>query len=189
MRTALICDPDHDTRIALRRKLKELGFDEMLECRDGESAVVTACANSLEIAIIDISLRRKDRSNAAFEIRRGSMIPILLLTACCDQRTLQMAKRIGAAEILVKPFRDHDLALAVEMAFAHTEEVEILKENVKDLNETIESRRIIEKAKEVLMRSRGLYPFEAFRRIQKLASDNQTSMRKIAEAFLLTEGL
>jgi len=189
MSCALICDGDHSVRMSLRKGLSELGFTGILECRDGESAVVTACANTPEIAIVDAGMRRKNRTNAAFEIRRRLRIPVLLLTDCCDQRTLQIAKRVGTTGILGKPFRDQDLALAVEMAFAHTEEIEVLKESVKDLHEVTESRKVIDRAKSLLVRTQGVYPHEAFRWIQRLATDKQTSMRQIAEAFLLLEGL
>jgi len=88
---------------------------------------------------------------------------------------------------LTKPLRDQDLWPAIELAFAHADEVEHLKEQVKDLQETIESRKVIEKAKGVLMRTHGLSEPEAFRRMQKLAMDKRKSMKQIAEAILLTE--
>ncbi|HEX8961157.1 MAG TPA: response regulator [Geobacteraceae bacterium] len=184
MRSALICDGEPGIRSSLKNKLKELGFEEILECGDGGAAVETAWAHNPDIAILDIL----NGMGAAREIRQKLKIPVILLTACCDQETVHKARKIGVTAILVKPFRGQELLPAIEMAFAHTEEVEILKENVKDLTVTIETRRLIDKAKALLMSSQGLYPFEAFRRIQKQALAKQTSMRKIAEAVLLTEG-
>ena len=189
MGIALICDAQHNVRISLRKKLKELGFDQILECDEGESAVVTASANPLDLVILDIEMRGKNRSSAAYEIRQKLKVPMVLLTDRCDEGTVKKAKRIEAAEILVKPFEDQDLVLAIEMASAHCEEMEILKENVKDVRCAVEGKRIINKAKRILMRSEGLNALEAFRCIQKLAANKQTSMRLIAEAFLLTEGL
>jgi AmiR/NasT family two-component response regulator len=188
LRSVLICGVEPGIKISLKNKLKELGFEEILECCDDELAVETAYANPPNIAILNVVMSRKDCLRVAREIRQKLKIPILLLTACCDQETLKRAIKIGITAILVKPFRGQDLWPAIEMAFAHNEEVEILKENVKGLSEVIESRKIIDKAKTLLIRSQGLYPFEAFRKIQKLAVDKQTSMRQIAEAVLLTEG-
>lgn len=187
MGLALICDPDHAVRITMRKELQEIGFD-ILECRDGRSAVVTARANTVEIAIVDIGMRDEDRSSAAYEIRRLG-IPVLLLVDSCDPPVTRVARRVGAAGILVKPFRGEDLVVGVEMAFAHTEELEVLKENVKDLQETAETSKVISKAKDLLVRTKGIYPLEAFSWIKRLAVENRTSMRKIAEAFIITEGL
>ena len=89
--------------------------------------------------------------------------------------------------MLTKPLRSQDLWPAIELACAHTDEVEALKEEVDDLKETIESRKVIEKAKGALMRSRKLSEPDAFRMMQKLAMDKRKSMRQIADAVLLTE--
>ena len=188
MRTVLICDGEPAVRASVKSKLRELGFDAVFECCDGASAVSTACANLPDIAILDAAMPRKDGLSAAREIRQKLKIPVILLVSLCDPDTLNKAKKIGITTILSKPFRGQDLLPAIEMAFAHAEEVELLKEHVEDLKKTIESREIIDKAKGVLLRSQGLSEFGAFRRIQKLAMDKKKSMRQIAEALLLTEG-
>jgi response regulator NasT len=100
---------------------------------------------------------------------------------------VKRAGEIGIAAFLTKPLREQDLWPAIELAFAHVEEVEALKEQVEDLKDTIESRKVIEKAKGVLMRTQNLSEPEAFRKMQKLAMDKRKSMRQIAEAILLTE--
>ena len=189
MRSVLICDSEPTVRSGVKNKLKELGFDALFECGDGESAVSMACTNLPDIAILDAALPNKDGLSAAREIRQKLKIPVILLLSLCDPDTLNRAKKIGITTILTKPFRGQDLLPAIEMAFAHAEEVELLKEHVEDLKKTIESREIIDKAKEVLLRSEGLSESGAFRRIQKLAMDKQRSMRQIAEAILITEGV
>ena len=112
---------------------------------------------------------------------------IIFLTAAYDSETVLKAKESGIAAFMTKPLREQDLWPAIELAFAHADEVESLKEQVEDLKETIESRKVVEKAKGVLMRSQGLSEPEAFRKMQKLAMDKRKSMRQIAEAILLTE--
>ena len=98
---------------------------------------------------------------------------------------MKRASETGVAAFLTKPLREQDLWPAIELAFAHADEIEHLKEQVEDLKETIESRKIIEKAKGILMRTQGLSEPEAFRRMQKLAMDKRKSMRQIADAILL----
>lgn len=188
MRSVLICNDEPIVRTGIKNKLRELGFDVIFECSDGASAVSTACENLPDIAILDTAIPKNDGLSAAREIRQKLKIPIILLMSLCDPDTLNRAKKIGITTILSKPFRGQDLLPAIEMAFAHAEEVELLKEHVEDLKKTIESREIIDKAKRVLLRSQGLSEFGAFRRIQKLAMDKKRSMRQIAEAILLIEG-
>jgi response regulator NasT len=187
MRTVLICDDEPVIRMSLKNKLLELGFDEVIECGDGQAAVKLALDRLPDIAVIDISMPKMDGIAASREIKKKLKIPIILLTASCDPDSVQKAKEAGIAAFLTKPLREQDLWPAIELAFAHADEVEELKEQVDDLRESIENRKVIEKAKGALMRSQGLSEPEAFRRLQKLAMDKRKSMRQIAEAILLTE--
>lgn len=187
MRSVLVCDDEPIILRSLKNKLKELGFDEILECGDGAKAVELAVSRLPDIAILDVAMPGLDGISAAREIRKMLKIPIILLTACYDPDTVKRAGECGIAAFLAKPLREQDLWPAIELAFAHAEEIEALKEQVEDLKETIESRKVIEKAKGVLMRSHGLSEPEAFRKMQKLAMDKRKSMRQIAEAILLTE--
>ena len=187
MRTVLICDDEPIIRMSLKNKLKDLGFEQIWECGDGECAVTTALSNIPDMAILDIGMPKKDGITAAREILKKLKIPIIFLTAAYDAETVRKARDAGVAAFLTKPLREQDLWPAIELAFAHVDEVEHLKEQVEDLKEVIESRKVIEKAKGVLMRTQGLSEPEAFRRMQKLAMDKRKSMLQIAEAILLTE--
>jgi AmiR/NasT family two-component response regulator len=173
--------------MSLKNKLMDLGFDEVIECGDGEAAVRLALDRMPDIAILDVSMPKMDGITAAAAIRKKLKIPIILATACYDPDTVKRASETGVAAFLTKPVRDQDLWPAIELAFARASEVDHLKEQVQDLQETIESRKVIEKAKGVLMKSHGLSEPEAFRRMQKLAMDKRKSMKQIAEAILLTE--
>jgi two-component system, response regulator PdtaR len=187
LRTVLICDDEPVIRLSLKNKLRDLGFDEIMECGDGECAVTTALSRMPDIAILDIAMPKKNGLAAAREIRKKLKIPIIFLTAAYDAEAVRLAKEAGVAAFLTKPLRDQDLWPAIELAFAHADELETLKEQVEDLKETIESRKVIDKAKGVLMRTQGLSEPEAFRKMQKLAMDKRKSMRQIAEAIMLTE--
>jgi AmiR/NasT family two-component response regulator len=187
LRSVLICDDEPIIRMSLKNKLKELGFDEILECGDGIKAVELALDKIPDIAILDVAMPMMDGISTAREIRKKLKIPIILLTACYDPDTVKRAGECGIAAFLTKPLREQDLWPAIELAFAHAEEIELLKEQVEDLKESLESRKVIEKAKGVLMRKEGLTEPEAFRKMQKLSMDKRKSMRQIAEAILLTE--
>lgn len=187
MRSVLICDDEPIIRKSLKNKLAELGFDEIMECGDGASAVETAMSRLPDIAVLDVAMPGMDGISAAREIRKKLKIPIILLTACYDPDTVKKAGESGIAAFLTKPLREQDLWPAIELAFAHADEIDALKEQVEDLKEDIENRKVIEKAKGVLMRNHGLSEPEAFRKLQKLAMDKRKSMRQIAEAILLTE--
>lgn len=188
MKSILIADDEPLIRASLKKRLKELGFDEIVECGDGETAVATCLDRIPDMAILDVSMPGKDGISAAAEIRKKLKIPILLLTACYDPDTVKRARENGIAAMLTKPLREQDLWPAIELACAHADEVEALKEEVEDLKESIENRKIIEKAKGVLMRTRKLTEPDAFRMMQKLAMDKRKSMKQIADAILLTEG-
>jgi response regulator NasT len=187
LRKVLICDDETIIRKSLKNKLVELGFDEILECGDGLKAVEIAITQIPDIAILDVAMPGMDGISAAREIRKRLKIPIILLTACYDPETVKRAGENGIAAFLTKPLRDQDLWPAIELAFAHAEEIETLKEQVEDLKEVLETRKIVEKAKGVFMEKHGLSEPEAFRKMQKLAMDKRKSMRQIAEAILLTE--
>jgi response regulator NasT len=127
VRSVLIYDDEPVIRAGIKTKLKELGFDLILECFDGTSAVSTACETLPDIAILN-AMPRNDGLRAAREIRQKLKIPVILLMSFCDPDTLNRAKKIGITTILAKPFRGEDLLPAIVMAFAHAEELELIKE-------------------------------------------------------------
>jgi len=184
MRTILICDDEPVIRMNLKRMLVDLGFEEVLECGDGKSAVEMALASFPDMAVLDVAMPNMDGITAAAEIKKKLKIPIMLLTNCCDAQTVKRAAENGIAAFLTKPLRQQDLIPAMEIAMAHTEEVEGLKEKIEDLKETIENRKVIEKAKGYLMEKERLSEAEAYRTMQKLAMDKRKSLRQVADGIL-----
>ena len=184
MKTILICDDEPIIRMNLKAMLIELGFDEVLECADGKSAVEIALASFPDMAILDVAMPKMDGITAAGEIRKKLKIPIMLLTNCYDAQSVKRAAESGIAAFLTKPLREQDLLPAIELAMAHTYQVEELKEKIDDLKETIDNRKIIEKAKGLLMNKGGLSESEAYRDMQKLAMDKRKTLRQIADAIL-----
>jgi response regulator NasT len=184
MKTILICDDEPLVRMNLKAMLLELGFDKVLECGDGKSAVEMALASFPDMAVMDVAMPGMDGITAAGEIKKKLKIPILLLTNCYDGQTAKRAAESGIAAFLTKPLREQDLIPALEIALAHEEQVEELKEKVEDLKETIENRKVIEKAKGMLMEKQRLSEADAYRAMQKLAMDKRKTLRQVADGIL-----
>ncbi|KAB0671851.1 response regulator [Oryzomonas sagensis] len=184
MKTVLICDDEPLIRMSLKAMLMELGFEDVLECGDGKSAVEMAMASFPDMAVLDVAMPIMDGITAAKEIKKKLKIPIMLLTNCYDAQTAKRAAESGIAAFLTKPLREQDLIPAIEIALAHTEQVEDLKEKIEDLKETIENRKVIEKAKGTLMEKQRLSEADAYRAMQKLAMDKRKSLRQVADGIL-----
>lgn len=183
-KSILICDDEPLIRMNLKSMLVDLGFDEILECGDGAKAVELALASFPDMAILDVSMPGMDGITAAVEIKKKLKIPIMLLTSACDRATVKRASAGGIAAFLTKPLRQQDLLPAVEIALQHVEEIEELKEKIDDLRELIENRKIIEKAKGVLMEKNRVPEGEAYRIMQKGAMDKRKTLRQVADGIL-----
>ncbi len=183
-RSILICDDEPLIRMNLKSMLTDLGFDEILECGDGAKAVELALASFPDLAILDVAMPGMDGISAAIEIKKKLKIPIMLLTSACDSATVKRASASGIAAFLTKPLRQQDLLPAIEIALQHVEEVEELKEKIYDLRELIENRKIIEKAKGVLMEKNHVSEGDAYRLMQKEAMDKRRSLLQIAVGIL-----
>jgi AmiR/NasT family two-component response regulator len=183
-KTILICDDEPLIRMNLKSMLIDLGFDDILECGDGTKAVELALASFPDMAILDVSMPGMDGISAAVEIRKKLKIPIMLLTSACDSATVKRASASGIAAFLTKPLRQQDLLPAIEIALQHVEEVENLKEKIDDLREFIENRKIVEKAKGVLMEKNRVSEAEAYRIMQKTAMDKRKTLLQVANGIL-----
>jgi response regulator NasT len=167
--------------------LNELGFAQFLAVSDADRAVLIAKDHLPDIAIIDTDCRSKDLLSAIGSIRNGHPVPVILVGNTFQGDFLEKAISAGVGGFLSKPLRLEELWPAIELASVHNHELAELKEKVAELEGALESRKVVEKAKGLLMREKGLSEPEAFRRMQKLAMDKRTSLKKIAEAILLTE--
>jgi len=184
MKTILICDDEPIVRMNLKSMLLELGIDEVLECGNGKKAVEMALASFPDMIFLDVAMPEMDGISAASEIRKKLKIPMLLLTNCYDSETAKRAAESGIAAFLTKPLRQQDLIPAMEIAVAHCAEVDGLKEKIDDLHEVIDNRKVIEKAKGMLMVKDRLSEADAYRAMQKMAMDKRKSLRQVADGIL-----
>jgi response regulator NasT len=181
----VVADDESIIRMDLREMLEGLGYLVVGEAGDGQTAVNVAREVRPDIVIMDIKMPDMDGIQAAKIMTEERIAPVLLLSAFSQQELIQGAKQAGVVGYLVKPFRESELVPAIEVALARFSEFRSLEREAADLRDTLETRKLVERAKGVLMQSSGLNESEAFRRIQKLSMNTRKSMREIAEAILL----
>mgnify|MGYP005841166641 CR=1 FL=1 len=181
----VIADDESIIRMDLREMLESLGYLVVGEAGDGFSAVNLARELKPDLVIMDIKMPDLDGIAAAKMLTEERIAPVLLLTAFSQQELVEGAKEAGVVGYIVKPFRESELLPAIEVAMARFREFRALERETNDLRETLETRKLVERAKGVLMDTQGLKEAEAFRKIQKLSMNSRKSMRQIAEAILL----
>ena len=180
----LIAEDEALIRLDLREMLQEEGFEVVGEAADGEQAVELAVELNPDLVICDVKMPKMDGITAAAQIADKRIAPVVILTAFSQRDLIERARDAGAMAYLVKPFQKRDLLPAIEMATSRFAEIRALESEVTDLRERLEARKLIERAKGVLMTEHRMTEPEAFRWIQRAAMDNRTSMRAVAELVL-----
>jgi len=184
----LIAEDETIIRLDLRALLERAGFEVCAEARDGEEAVELARETRPEVAILDVKMPHLDGIEAARRILDERPIPIVMLTAYGQDELVSRAVEAGVFGYLVKPFREQDLLPAIHAARARHEELTALREEAESLAEALEARKVIERAKGILMARDDLSEQEAFARIRKASQVAGRPMRVIAEALIATYG-
>ena len=190
MPTRIILAEDETViRMDLKEELQRQGYLVVGDVGDGQSAVNLARELRPDLVIMDVRMPEMDGITAAELLTREKISPVVLLTAFSDDELIERARDAGVVTYLTKPFRSSDLKPAIEIALSRFQEFKSLEGRVKDLEDHLATRKVVEKAKGVLMTKHGITEQEAFRRIQKASMNNRKSMREIAEAILLAEEL
>ena len=182
----VIADDESLIRMNLKETLVGLGYLVVGEAGDGVSVVNLARELRPDLVIMDIKMPKLDGIQAAKMLTEDKIAPVLLLTAYSDRELVDRAREAGVVNYIVKPFRDAELLPAIEIAMARYAEFQEIDKKVGDLQETLETRKLVERAKGVLMDTQGLKEQEAFRKIQQLSMNTRKTMREIAQAILLT---
>jgi len=182
----VIADDESLIRMNLKETLVALGYLVVGEAGDGVSVVNLARELRPDLVIMDIKMPKLDGIQAAKVLTEDKIAPVLLLTAYSDRELVDRAREAGVVNYIVKPFRDAELLPAIEIAMARYVEFQEIDKKIADLQETLETRKLVERAKGVLMDTQGLKEQEAFRKIQQLSMNTRKSMREIAQAILLT---
>ncbi len=181
----LVAEDEVISRMDLCEMLSNLGYAVVGEAGDGVTAVNLARDKHPDLVIMDIKMPELDGISAAEALAEEHVAPVLLLTAYSDREFVDRAADAGVMGYLVKPFAEAELKPAIEVALARWREKRTLEEDLAQTKDTLETRKLVERAKGVLMDSQSLKEVEAFRRIQRLSMNSRKSMREVAEAILL----
>lgn len=181
----VIADDESIIRMNLKETLVGLGYLVVGEAGDGVSVINLARELRPDLVLMDIKMPKLDGISAARILTEEKIAPVLLLTAYSDRELVDRAREAGVVNYIVKPFREGELLPAIEIAMARYQEFLEMDKQLTDLKETLDTRKLVERAKGVLMDSQGLKETEAFRKIQQLSMNTRKSMKEIAQAILL----
>lgn len=179
----LVAEDESITRMGLRRILEDAGH-HIVDAPDGRTAVRLARQTGPDLAILDIKMPTLDGLEAAQRIYRERPTPIVLLTAYGDQDLIEQAKSLPVMAYLVKPVKERELLATLEVVRARFAEFEWMQQRTIELKEELEARKVIERAKGILMRREKISEEAAYRRIQRQARLEGVSMREVAERLL-----
>lgn len=184
-RRILIAEDEVISRMDLREMLDNLGYSVVGEAGNGVQAVDLARSLRPDLVIMDIKMPELDGIAAAETLSQERVAPVLLLTAYSDHDFIDRAVDAGVMGYLVKPFAEAELKPNIEVALARWSEMRQIRQDLAETKETLETRKLVDRAKGVLMDSQQVKEAEAFRRIQRLSMNSRKSMREVAEAILL----
>jgi response regulator NasT len=183
-RRVLVAEDEALIRLDLKEMLEEEGYDVVGEAADGREAVRLAEELKPDLVILDVKMPVLDGISAAEQIVAKRIAPVVMLTAFSQRELVERAVDAGAMAYLVKPFAKSDLLPTIEIAVSRHAQLAALELEVADLQDRLETRKVIDRAKGRLQTEHGMSEPDAFRWIQKTSMDRRTSMREVADGVL-----
>ena len=183
-RTVVVAEDEVLIRMDLAEMLTEEGYDVVGQAGDGATALELVEEHRPDLVILDVKMPVLDGIAAAERIAAARIAPVVILTAFSQRDLVERARDAGAMAYLVKPFSKSDLVPAIEMAVSRFAELTLLEGEVADLQDRLETRKAVDRAKSVLQQQLQLSEPEAFRWIQKTAMDLRLSMRQVADGVV-----
>ena len=181
----LVAEDEALIRMDLVEMLREAGYEVVAEATNGEEAIALATEHTPDLCILDVKMPILDGISAAEKII--SIAPVLMLTAFSQRELVERARDAGVMAYVVKPFSIGDLVPAIEIAMSRHAQMKSLADEVADLHERLETRKIIDRAKGILMKALNLSEPEAFSWIQRAAMDRRLTMKDVAQAVISPE--
>jgi len=178
----LVAEDEALIRMDLVEMLVEAGYEVVAEAADGAQAIELAQLHKPDLAILDVKMPILDGISAAEKII--SIAPVLMLTAFSQRELVERARDAGVMAYVVKPFSIGDLVPAIEIAISRHLQMRTLADEVADLHERLETRKLIDRAKGILMQALNLAEPEAFSWIQRAAMDRRLTMKEVAQAVI-----
>ena len=180
----IVAEDEAIIRMDLIEMLREAGYNVIGEAANGREAISLARHLKPDLAILDVKMPEIDGISAAEVIVSEKLAAVLMLTAFSQRELVERARDAGAMAYLVKPFSISDLTPAIEMALGRYAQIQALEAEVGEIGERLEARKLVDRAKGVLMANLGISEPEAFKWIQKAAMDQRTSMSAVSEGVL-----
>jgi len=180
----LVVEDEALIRLDLTEMLTEEGYVVAGEAGDGEQAVALARELRPDLVLMDVKMPKADGIGAAASIIEERIAPVVMLTAFSQRDLIESARAAGAMAYLVKPFARHELVPAIELAVSRFAERRALEEEVASLTDSLETRKIVDRAKGLLMARQDMTEPDAFRWIQRTAMDRRTTMKAVAQAVV-----
>lgn len=184
MTRIVIADDEALIRMGLRAMLEEAGYRVVGEASDGKRAVELVARLRPDLVFLDVKMPEMDGLAAAARIQEIRPTPVVLLTAYSERELVKQARQAGVLAYLVKPIKEEDLVPAIEVALARFADLQRKDERIGELEDQLQTRKLVERAKGVLMQREGLSEEEAFRRIQLEARRTRRTMRQVAQEIL-----
>ena len=182
----VIADNESIIRMDLKEILEEAGHEVVGEATDGVKAIDLTRKFRPDLVIMDIKMPEMDGITAAKVISNEKLAPVLLLTAFSQKEIVDKAKDSGVLAYLVKPVKESNLFPAMEIALSRFEEFSQLEQELDDLRNSLETRKLLDRAKGILMDAHGLTESEAYRRIQQYSMAKRKSIKEVAQAIIHT---
>lgn len=182
----VIADDEPITRMDIRSLLEEANYEVLGEAYDGFDAIELCKKYNPDLVIMDIKMPNLDGIRTAKIINKNGLARgVVLLSAFSDRNLIDAAKNTGVFGYLVKPLDEKSFIPTIEMAAARAIQVKDLEKTYKDVVKKLEDRKLIERAKGVLMEEEGLTEKEAYKKIRDLSMDKRSSMKDICEALVI----
>jgi AmiR/NasT family two-component response regulator len=182
----VLADDEALIRMGLRTMLTEAGYQVVGEAGDGRRTLELIRKLDPDLIFLDLKMPELDGLAVAQQVLAGGPRPIVILTAYGDRDYVERAKQLGVMAYLVKPIKEADLIPTIEMAMMHFRTLSTLSGEIKSLEDALETRKLVERAKGLLMEREHLSETEAFRKIQKTSRDQRRAMREVAQEILST---
>ena len=171
-------------RLDLVEMLTEAGYEVVGQAGDGEAAISITEKEKPDLVVMDVKMPKLDGISAAERIANQRIAPVVILTAFSQRDLVERARDAGAMAYLTKPFTIDDLMPAIELAVSRFQEIKQLDAEVTDLQEQLKARKLIERAKGILMKNLKISEPEAFKWMQKTAMDKRRSMTDVAQLVM-----
>jgi len=180
----IVAEDESLIRIDVVETLRDNGFEVIAEAADGEKAVALAEELKPDLVVMDVKMPLMDGISAAEILTKKKIAPVVLLTAFSQRELVERASEAGALAYVVKPFTPNDLIPAIDIALGRYAQIQALEEEVADMAERLETRKVLDRAKGILNNTMGLTEPEAFRWIQKASMDRRLTMKEVAQTVI-----